>query len=109
MSRQVPTRDQALDALVDELVERLTPRLKSGLADAVAEMVVERLLDHVDRPDGWMDSHQAAEYLSLTPAALDKYCAARTIPFEQDKSHGKRWFERSALDAWRRGSDGNAR
>src|SRR4051812_17242624 len=104
MSRRAPTREQALDALVDELVERMAPRLAPMVADAVAT----RLLDHVDRPDAWMDSRRAAEYLSLTPAALDKLCAARTIPFEQDKRGAKRWFDRAELDAWRRGSDGSA-
>ena len=105
MSRRVPTRQQALDALVDELAERLTPRL----ADAVADMVVERLLDHVEHPARWLDTREAAVHLGVTVYALDKLCAARTVPFVQDTPGGKRWFHADDLDAWRRGGDGNGR
>jgi excisionase family DNA binding protein len=59
--------------------------------------------DDVAEPDGWLDTKQAAEYVSLTVAALHRHTAARTIPFEQDAPGGKCWFKRSELDAWRRG------
>ncbi len=52
---------------------------------------------------GWMDSRKAADYLGLTVAALHRYTAARTIPFSQDTSGGKCWFNRAELDDWRRG------
>jgi hypothetical protein len=112
MSRRAVTRERALDALVVELVERLTPRLADLMprhADAVAEMVVERLLQHVDRGAHWLDTRRAADHLGMTANALDKLCAARSVPFEQDTPGGKRWFHADDLDAWRRGNNGNAR
>jgi excisionase family DNA binding protein len=90
---------QPLDTLLDSLAVALAPRL--------APLLAERLLEHVEladsSPAGWMGSADAAAYLGLTRHALDKLCAARTIPFEQDKPGGKRWFQAADLDAWRRG------
>jgi excisionase family DNA binding protein len=52
---------------------------------------------------GWMTSREAATYLGLTLAALHRLTASRAVPFEQDTSGGKCWFNRADLDAWRRG------
>jgi hypothetical protein len=84
---------------LDALIERLAPR--------VAEIVVERLLAIVESPDRWLTSVEAADYLGLTVYALDKLCAARVVPFEQDKRGGKRWFKTADLDGWRRGQNGS--
>jgi hypothetical protein len=78
--------DATLDALADLLAPRLAHQLKPAPAPA----------------DGWLDAKEAAEYVGLTPAALHKHTAARTIPFEQDGPGCKLWFRRSELDAWRR-------
>jgi hypothetical protein len=56
--------------------------------------------------DRWLDSTQAADYPALTVNALDKLCAARSVPFAQDKPGGKRYFKAADLDAWRRGESG---
>ena len=80
---------------------RLDPEDLERLADLVAERIMERI-DVVDATvHGWMTSAQAAEYMALTGAALDKLCATTDVPFAQDAPGGKRWFKRSALDAWR--------
>lgn len=79
--------DQALDLLVESLVPRLAAALTSVSADE----------------DRWLRAKEAAVYLGLSVAALHKFTAARTIPFEQDCRGGKLWFKRSELDAWRRG------
>ena len=74
------------------------------LADLVAERIWARFeIVPEGSTDGWMSSADAATYLGLTRATLDKICAARSVPFEQDKAGGKRWFKRGDLDDWRRG------
>jgi len=55
------------------------------------------------QPDRWTDSKDAAAYLGIAVAALHKYTASRTVPFEQEAVGRKCWFLRSELDAWRRG------
>lgn len=52
--------------------------------------------------DAWMDSAEAARYLSLSKAALHRLTAQRVIPFEQDAPNAKLWFKRAELDTWRR-------
>lgn len=76
--------------------------LVSALAEAVAERVVSRLeRDWSHQPDGWLTSHEAADYLGLSLDALHKLTSARTVPFSQDAPGAKLWFLRSDLDAWR--------
>lgn len=93
MNAVSPLARAVLDALnseaLDELARVLAPRL-AGLLDTSTD-------------DGWIDAKAAAIYVGLTPAALYRHTAARTIPFEQDCPGGKCWFKRSELDAWRRG------
>lgn len=82
----------------------LEPDDLERLADLVAERIWARFEIVPEGPtDGWMTSADAAAYLGLTRAALDKLCASRVVPFEQDKPGGKRWFKRADLDDWRRG------
>jgi excisionase family DNA binding protein len=72
--------------------------------ELIARRVVELLRDELRdqrADDGWMDSKQAAAYLSLTVAALHRVTARREVPFHQDRPGGKCWFKRSELDAWR--------
>lgn len=53
--------------------------------------------------DRWLSTKEAAAYLGLTPNALRKLTASRSVPFEQEVAGGKCWFLRSELDQWRRG------
>jgi hypothetical protein len=72
----------------------------AGLADALAP----HLRPTSPESDRWMDTKAAAAYLGLSSAnALHKLTAARLIPFEQDGPGAKCWFQKSQLDAWRRG------
>src|SRR3712207_3153059 len=75
------------------------------LADSVAQKVVAALKEMANRStdNGWLDSRGAATYLGITPAALDKLCAARRVPFQQDGVGAKRWFRRGELDDFRHG------
>jgi len=77
------------DAALDRLAELLGPRLQRRLGSAEP------------RDDGWLDSRRAAAYLGLTPAALYRRTAERTVPFEQSVPGGKLWFRRDLLDQWR--------
>ena len=79
-------------ALPDEVIEEL--------AERVAERVLARLDTAEDR---WLDSHAAAEYLGLPSVnALHKLTASRELPFSQDAPRGRCYFQKSALDAWRK-------
>lgn len=42
----------------------------------------------------------AAEYLQISPATLDRLCAARAIAFIQRCTGGKKFFTRNALDSY---------
>jgi excisionase family DNA binding protein len=81
----------------------LDPDDLERLADLVAERIMARFEVVDATEDRWMTSAEAATYLGMTRNALDKLCAARTVPFEQDVRGGKRWFKSADLDAWRRG------
>lgn len=71
--------------------------------DALAAALAPRLpRPTVPAEDGWLNMKQAAAYLGMSSNALQKYTAAREVPFEQDTPGGKCWFKRSELDEWRR-------
>jgi excisionase family DNA binding protein len=75
--------------------------------DALAELAA-RLAPFLPQPetadgDRWLNTRQAAEYLGISPNALHKLTAARTIPFQQDRPGAKCWFRQSELDGWRQG------
>lgn len=78
--------EDALEALADRLAPRLAKRLRTDTGE-----------------DRWMTSAQAAAYLGMTPNALHKLTAARTIPFSQDGPGCRCYFRRSDLDRWRDG------
>jgi hypothetical protein len=82
---------------LDRLAEQLSPLLDRLAARRGARQRTE------PEPERWLTAKDAAAYLAITPAALHKHTAARTIPFEQDGPGCKLWFRRSDLDAWRRG------
>jgi hypothetical protein len=76
------------------------PEALAELADALSP----HLHEAAPEPDRWMDTKGAAAYLGFPSAnALHKLTAARMVPFEQDAPGGKCWFQKSQLDAWRRG------
>ena len=72
-----------------------------ALADALAQRLGPRFSD-AQPADRWLNSAEAAAYLSLSVTALHKLTSARAVPFSQDCPGGKCWFQRSALDAWRK-------
>ena len=90
--------------LLDGLREAVTdPEARAILAPLLAEIVPGFGADPTPADDGWLDTKRAAAYLGVTPNALHKATAARTLRFEQDAPGGKCWFRREDLDAWRRG------
>lgn len=92
------------DGIEHVSVTPFSVRVTPEFIDAVAERVAALLGDqHAAQSDRWMSTKDAAVYLGLTPNALHKLTAARSIPFAQDTPGGKCWFLRSDLDAWRRG------
>lgn len=86
----------------------LEVRIDDATAERVAHRVVEILTEKLgvdyEHGDRWMDTSEAADFLGLTRHALDKLCAAGTVPFSQDVPLGKRYFKPSDLDEWRRRS-----
>jgi excisionase family DNA binding protein len=76
--------DADLDRLADRIAARLGPRLEPAT------------------DNGWMTSAQAAAYLAISPDALKKLTAARSIPFSQDGPGARCFFRRADLDEWRR-------
>jgi excisionase family DNA binding protein len=80
-----------LDQLLDHIAERL------------AAVITERIVVSDNRPDEWLDSRRAAEYLGVHRHTVRKLAAERAIPSEQDGPGCKLYFRRSELDAWRNG------
>jgi excisionase family DNA binding protein len=78
-------------------------QLLAHIADRLAAVITERLVVSDDRPDEWLDSRHAAEYLGVHRDTLRKLAAERAIPSEQDAPGCKLYFRRSDLDAWRHG------
>lgn len=72
------------------------------LADALARRLGSRF-PAAQPADRWLNSAEAAAYLGLSLTALHQLTSARAVPFSQDCPGGKCWFQRSALDAWRKG------
>ena len=81
----------------------LAAALLDLVAPAILQMVDERLAQHLvvheeaGRPDEWMTTAEAADYLSLTPPALRARVRRGTAPGHHD--HGRWLFRRSELDA----------
>ena len=78
----------------------LQVRLDDDQLERLADLFVERVASRKPA-DPWLTSAQAAEHLGITVTALDKHCAARRVPFPQDRPGGKRWSKASQLDQWR--------
>jgi hypothetical protein len=83
------------------------------LADLVREdlrELAERLAPYLPTPtptagdDRWLSTRQAADYLGMTPNALHKLTASRSVKFEQNGPGGRCYFRQADLDAWRRSS-----
>jgi excisionase family DNA binding protein len=49
-----------------------------------------------------LTTKQAADYLGLSVHGLHRLTAQQRVPFTQHTAGGKLWFQRSALDEWRR-------
>jgi excisionase family DNA binding protein len=89
------------DAILGE--SSILEQLLDQIADRLAAVITERLLVSDNRPDEWLDSRHAAEYLGVHRDTLRKLAAERAIPSEQDGPGCKLYFRRSELDAWRNG------
>lgn len=87
------------EALADEDARAELLPILAALAPAIVGDLAGPAAD-----DGWLDTRGAAAYLGISPNALHKATAARTVRFEQDCAGGKCWFKRADLDEWRRGS-----
>lgn len=72
-----------------ELARRLGPLLPQPPAPRVDE--------------DWLTTADTADYLGLSRSQINKLCAAREIPFEQEAPGHRCWFKRDQLDDWRRG------
>jgi hypothetical protein len=91
--------------LFDVLLEELDGEELDHLADLLAPRIAVRIERAAPAADVWIDSIGAASYLGISKNALHKLTAARAIPFGQDGPGCKCWFQRSDLDAYRRGQD----
>lgn len=79
-------------------------QLEDADVERIAARVVELLRDELREQradDGWLDSKQAAAYLSISVPALHRLTASREVPFHLERRGSKCWFKRSELDAWR--------
>ncbi len=94
------TRGSADSALAEPSV---LEQLLDHIADRLAAIITDRLVVTDNRPDEWLDSRHAAEYLGVHRDTLRKLAAERAIPSEQDGPGCKLYFRRSDLDAWRHG------
>jgi excisionase family DNA binding protein len=68
------------------------------------EQLAERLapfLTPAAPTDGWLTTHQAADYLGLSVDAVHRLTSQRRIPFSQERPRAKCFYRRADLDAWR--------
>jgi excisionase family DNA binding protein len=80
--------DAVLDQLADELAARLAARIPQAQPN----------------DDCWLDTEQAASYLSLPVSTIHKLTAGELIPFSQNGPRARCYFKRSELDEWREAS-----
>jgi hypothetical protein len=80
----------------------LDPDDLERLGDLVAERILARVEVVEATRDHWMDPRRRPIISRSRAPGSTSFCAARTVPFEQDKPGGKRWFKADDLDAWRR-------
>lgn len=102
----VPVDHRALIDAIAAAVDRDPDRLEAAL-DGLARGICARIerLDGsaVQRPDRWLDTREAAEYLGTSPSALHKLTAAQAIPFSQERAGCRCYFRTGDLDWWMRG------
>ena len=80
----------------------LLDQLLFHLADLVADRLIERSkTGQVESTVTWLDTKQAAEYLSVHRDTIRKLAAERVIPTHQDRPGCKLYFRRDELDEWR--------
>lgn len=80
-----------LNQLLEHLVELVADRVTSQLAAPAR-----------DRDNEWFDSNGAAEYLGISRGSVRRLAAEGSIQTEQAGVGCKLYFQRSALDNWRR-------
>jgi excisionase family DNA binding protein len=101
-TRQTSSRPRAaVDAVLAE--SSVLDQLLAHIADRLAAAITDRLAISDNRPDEWLDSRHAADFLGVHRDTLRKLAAERAIPSEQDGPGCKLYFRRSDLDAWRNG------
>ncbi len=93
-------------SLARELITTLAAELAADpvLAETLADALAPHLPDH--RGGGWLASHDAAAYLGLGSLdALDRAVTAGLPCAQPHGPRGRRYFKRSALDAWMEGRE----
>jgi hypothetical protein len=98
----------ALDAQRDEaaqiaISERLRSRPTSPARCRGPAGACEAAAPYLPAPqppseDRWLTTREAAAYLGMSPNALHKLAAARSVRFVQDTPRGRCYFKRSWLD-----------
>jgi hypothetical protein len=86
---------------------RLEIELTDAQLEAIAERVAEIIADHEPAVEQWLDTKDAADYLSVHPVTLRKLAAERRIDFQQEGPGCKLWFSTRVLDRHRRGEYGD--
>lgn len=77
------------------------------LAELVADRVAAKLsAPQRERPDEWLDTRRAADYLRISRDSIRRLAAEGSIATEQSGVGCKLYFRRSALDEWRRSASG---
>lgn len=98
MSANTPTLSSAL---VHEILN--DPEALGALWQAFERHGFTCRFEAAKEPTGWLDSAGAAEYLGMSKNSLHKLTASRSIPFVQEGPNCRCWFQREALDKWRKG------
>jgi excisionase family DNA binding protein len=83
------------DPLLNALLDLLAPEVKRMIDERVARRM--KAYQEARRPTEWMTTHEAAEHLRLTPAALRARVRRGTVRAHND--NGRWLFRRSELDA----------
>jgi helix-turn-helix protein len=86
---------------------RVELELSDGQLAAIAERVADIMAAREPAAERWLDTKDAADYLSVHPVTLRKLAAERRIDFQQEERGRKLYFSTRELDRHRRGEYGD--